>query len=273
MFSIGDFARHGRVSVRMLRYYDAMGLLQPAHVDTVTGYRSYEAAQFSQLNRIIALKGLGFTLREVLSILDEKVGAEELRGMLTLRKAQLHQQLADDAARLAQVEARLRLIEQESAMPSEEVLIKPVPAVRVAELNAVAASFEPESIGPVIQPLYDELRVHLRRAGLTPTGPDVAWYEPTDDGVVVHAGVPVNAEPDTSAGFAIVDLPAIEQAATIVHRGPMDDVMSTLQALAYWIDAHGYRSVGFNRELYLDYGCGEDSSAWTTELQEPVPAS
>jgi hypothetical protein len=40
MFSIGDFARHGRVSVRMLRHYDAIGLLRPASVDRVTGYRS-----------------------------------------------------------------------------------------------------------------------------------------------------------------------------------------------------------------------------------------
>ncbi len=43
MLSIGHFARHGRVSVRMLRHYDAIGLLQPAYVDRVTGYRSYEA--------------------------------------------------------------------------------------------------------------------------------------------------------------------------------------------------------------------------------------
>jgi DNA-binding transcriptional MerR regulator len=43
MLSIGDFARHGRASVRMLRHYDAIGLLQPVHVDQVTGYRSYGA--------------------------------------------------------------------------------------------------------------------------------------------------------------------------------------------------------------------------------------
>jgi DNA-binding transcriptional MerR regulator len=40
MLSIGDFARHDRVSVRKLRHYDAIGLLQPAYFDQVTGYRS-----------------------------------------------------------------------------------------------------------------------------------------------------------------------------------------------------------------------------------------
>ena len=62
MFSIGEFARHGRVSVRMLRHYDAIGLLRPASVDAATGYRFYQAGQLAELNRIIALKDLGFTL-------------------------------------------------------------------------------------------------------------------------------------------------------------------------------------------------------------------
>lgn len=143
MFSIGDFAWHGRVSVRMLRHYDAIGLLHPAHVDQVTGYRSYEAHQLSRLNRIVALKDLGFTLQQVRSVLDESVSAEELRGMLRLRHAELQSQMVANTARLAQVEARLEIIEREGAMPAGDVQVKQIPAVRVAELIGTAASFEP----------------------------------------------------------------------------------------------------------------------------------
>ena len=113
MLSIGDFARHGRVSVRMLRHYDAIGLLRPAFVDQETGYRSYDAGQLSRLNRIVALKCLGFTLEQVRYILDE-VSVEELRGMLRLRQAELQSQIASDTVRLAQVAARLRIIEREA---------------------------------------------------------------------------------------------------------------------------------------------------------------
>jgi MerR family regulatory protein len=56
MFSIGDFARLGNVSVRTLRYYEQLGLLMPAAVDPETGYRSYSAYQLSRLHRIVALK-------------------------------------------------------------------------------------------------------------------------------------------------------------------------------------------------------------------------
>ena len=273
MFSIGDFARHGRVSVRMLRHYDAIGLLRPAHVDPVTGYRCYDAEQLSRLNRIVALKDLGFTLQQVGSILDDKVGSDELRGMLRLRQAELQSQITTDRARLAQVEARLQIIEREGAMPTDDVQIKRVPGVRVAELTAVAASFEPASIGPVIQPLYDELCRRLDRGGLVPNGPAIAYYEdsPDGDGVLVHATMPVDADPGDGHDFSIVDLPGIEQAATILHRGSMDEVMPTIQTLARWIDANGYRSAGYNREVYVQYGrIGE---AWVTELQEPIARS
>jgi len=274
MFSIGDFAWYGRVSVRMLRHYDAIGLLRPARVDQVSGYRWYEAGQLSRLNRIVALKDLGFTLQQIQLILDDKLSAGELRGMLRLRQAELESRITADASRLAQVAARLQIIEKEGAMPADEVQIKRIPAVRVAELTAVAATFEPASITPVITPLYDELFTRLGRAGVAPVGPAIAYYEDVSDGTgtVVHAAVPVNADPRGGYDVAIVDLPEIAQAATIVHRGDMDAVMPTIQALARWIDANGYRSAGYNRELYLECGPDQPRDTWVTELQQPLAA-
>jgi DNA-binding transcriptional MerR regulator len=270
MFSIGDFASYGRVSVRMLRHYDALGLLQPARTDQLTGYRWYEARQLSRLNRIVALKDLGFTLEQVGSILDDKVSAEELRGMLRLRRAELQAQVTAGIARLTQVEARLQIIEREGAMPADDVQVKRIPAVRVAELTGTAAGFEPESIAPVIGPLYDVLRGLLERAGIVAVGPPVAYYEatPGGDGVFVHAAMPVNADLPGGHAFSIVDLPEIEQAATIVHHGSMDNVVPTIQTMAQWIEANGYRSVGYNREMYIEVGA--DPDAWVTELQEPI---
>jgi DNA-binding transcriptional MerR regulator len=269
MFSIGDFASHGRVSVRMLRHYDAIGLLRPAYVDPATGYRSYQAGQLARLNRVVALKELGFTLTEVRSIVDDQVSPEELRGMLRLRQAELRERIDADEARLRQVEARLRIIETEGAMPSDDIQVKSLPAVRVAHADGVAAGFEPASIGPVIQPLYGQLCADLEKAGVPMVGPALAWYDDgPDGGVLVHAGVPVEAEPGTYAGFTVTDLPAVEQAATIVHRGSMDDVMPTIQTLARWIEANGYTSAGYNRELYVSYG--EGPGPWAVELQEPV---
>ncbi|MGC5004489.1 MerR family transcriptional regulator [Streptomyces sp. DT203] len=272
MFTIGDFARYGRVSARMLRHYDAIGLLPPDRTDPATGYRFYGAAQLARLNRIIALKDLGFTLQQVQAVLDDQVGPEELRGMLRLRQVELEAAMAAAAARLAQVEARLRSIESEGHMPADEVVVKNVPAVRVAELTGTAASYQPQDITPVIGPLYDRLFPLLEAAGIRPTGPGVARYEDAPDGngtIVVHAGVTVSvpAGPVGDTGVTVVELPAFE-AATIVHRGSMDGVLITEQTLARWLDANGYRSLGYTREINLE--CPEDKGKWVTELQEPV---
>jgi DNA-binding transcriptional MerR regulator len=169
MFNIGDFARLGRVSVRMLRHYDAIGLLPPAALDRASGYRYYNADQLRRLNRVIALKDLGFTLQQVQAILDDKVDVVELRGMLRLRRAQLEAQMTAD------------------------------------ELTAVAASYEGADIGPVIQPLYPALFGRLEAAGVTPVGPGIAYYEPaegeTREAVIVHAAVPVAVGPRSDYDF------------------------------------------------------------------------
>lgn len=271
MLNIGDFARYGRVSVRMLRHYDAVGLLPPARVDPVTGYRGYEAGQLSRLNRVIALKDLGFTLQQVREIVDGEVGAGELRGMLRLRRAELETALAETGVRLAQVEARLRTIESEGRMNTDDVVVKRIPPVRVAEMTCRAASYRPEDIGPVAGPLFERLGRELETAGVRPVGPGIAYYEDApggEDAIVVHAAMPVGAGGRDGRAFAIVDLPEIAEAATAVHHGPMDDVMSTLQSLARWMDVNGQKSAGYARELYL--ACPEDRSGWVTELQEPI---
>ncbi|MEU1778742.1 MerR family transcriptional regulator [Streptomyces abikoensis] len=270
MFTIGDFARHGRVSVRMLRHYDAIGLLRPARVDPYSGYRFYKAGQLARLNRVIALKDLGFTLQQVQAIVDDEVGTEELRGMLRLRRAELEAAAAAAEARLARVEARLRTIESEGRMSTHDVVIKSVPAVRVARLSTQVASFGPEDISPVAGPLFDELCRRLAATGVAPTGPGVQYYEDAPDGggIVVHVAFPVGADTH-GEDFEVVELPAAPTLATIVHHGSMDDIVPTAQALAHWIDANGYRSTGYAREVYLAYGEG-DPAGWVTEIQEPV---
>ncbi|MEU6731392.1 GyrI-like domain-containing protein [Nonomuraea wenchangensis] len=130
-----------------------------------------------------------------------------------MRRAELEASMAAAAARLAQVEARLRSIESEGQMPSSDVVLKSLPSVRVAEMTGVAPDFD--AISPVIQPLYDELFRRLEAAGIAPSGPGVACYEDAPGGgILIHAGVEVSAPLGEDDGLRIVDLPPVEQAAT-----------------------------------------------------------
>ncbi|GGX89010.1 hypothetical protein GCM10010358_48830 [Streptomyces minutiscleroticus] len=190
--------------------------------------------------------------------------------MLRLRRAEPEAAAAAAAARLVQAEARLRAIESEGHMPTDDVVLKNVPTVRAAELTATAGSYRPEDIGPVVGPLHDELFRRPEEAGVTPTGPGVACYEdaPEGDGRIgVHAAVQVSA-PLQDGAFRVLYLPSPDRAATIVHRGSMDAVLPTAQTLAHWIDAHGHTSAGHPREVSL--ACPENRDDRVTERQAPV---
>jgi DNA-binding transcriptional MerR regulator len=86
MFRTGEFSHLARVSKRLLQFYDEIGLLKPAHIDLQTGYRYYSAKQLPQLNRILALKDLGFSLDQIREMLQAKISDEAIEDMLLLKK-------------------------------------------------------------------------------------------------------------------------------------------------------------------------------------------
>src|ERR1022692_218527 len=152
----------------------------------------------------------------------------------------------------------LRMTTRAGCMTTEDVVLKAVAATRVAELTATAASYSPGDIGSATALLYPELFRRLGAAGIRPAGgPAIVYYEdPAEpsDAITVHAAIPVTAGPQPGYDFAIVDLPAIRPAATILHRGTMADVTRSLWILAGWIEDNGYRPVGYHREVYLEHG-------------------
>jgi len=132
------------MSVRTLRYYDEIGLLRPVWVDQSTGYRWYEAEQLRRLHRVLALRDLGVRLVEIGVLLDDQLTVQELRGILSLRRAEAHDRLAAEAERLARVEARLAQLE-EREMSDYDMVVKsklpmyayPVESVRRAAYLAM----------------------------------------------------------------------------------------------------------------------------------------
>src|SRR6266700_5480706 len=137
VLKIGEFARVGQVSIATLRHYDQCGLLKPAVLDPDTGYRYYSLDQLPRLNRILALKELGFPLEQIAHLLEEDLSLEQLRGMFKLKQAQMQNVIDIERARLTHIAARLRQIEQEGIMPVYEVLLKQVDPLLVASVHEI----------------------------------------------------------------------------------------------------------------------------------------
>jgi DNA-binding transcriptional MerR regulator/effector-binding domain-containing protein len=253
MFSIGEFARMGTVSIRTLRHYDEVGLLHPAQVDPETGYRRYTADQLGQLNRIIALKDLGFSLTQTGKLLSG-ITVEELRGMLTLRRAQLEQELDAYTSRLLGVEARLRYIEGEQAMPADDITVKKIPEMGVVAIGAAAPGYRPEQvIGPVNRSRvqFDELGI----PGLVAvTGPYMLFFEDKEGhDITAYVALPVAEPPARLPPPArYVVLPAIE-AVVAVRNGRASSIFpAVFNDLIQYANAHGYQTTGPGRDVWIN---------------------
>jgi len=253
MFSIGEFARLGGVSIRTLRHYDEIGLLRPTTVDPDTGYRGYAAAQLGQLNRIVALKDLGLTLGQVQRLLDG-VTLGELHGMLLLRRAQLEHELQRHTNQLLGVEARLRSIAREDGMPADDIVAKTIPAMGVVAIAGRSPGFGPGNIVPVVNQLdaqFHQLGIYDR---VKEAGPRLVFYEHEEgEDVTVFLAVPVAEPPgELPAPAHYRVLPEIEAAVT-VRSGPAATIYPMVyHDLVRWIEERGYRPVpGPTRDVWV----------------------
>ena len=104
MLKIGDFSKLSRVSVRMLRHYDDIGLLKPAETDAFTGYRYYREEQLFVIARITALKDVGFSLADIIRILESYDDREKMDAFLSERQRELTKLSEETAYRLTLLE-------------------------------------------------------------------------------------------------------------------------------------------------------------------------
>ncbi len=251
MFAIGEFARLGGVTTRTLRYYEQVGLVRPAQVDDDTGYRRYSVTQLGTLNRVLALKDLGFSLDQIRTLIGG-VTIEQLRGMLLLRRAQLERELDDTEDRLSTVEARLRHIERENAMPADDVVVKRIPATPVVAVGAPAAGFGPTNLGPVIHALELQFEALGLRRIVGSTEPYVTFYtgDPERGTLVANVAVPVHdAHRELPEPAHHQVLPPVEAAVAV--RAGAGVFPYVYQDLARWIDDHGHRLGAHGREVWL----------------------
>lgn len=264
MLKIGEFSKLSRVSVKALRLYDEIGLLRPIRVDPFTGYRFYGHEQLPRLNRILALRDLGFSLGQIGQMLDEGVTPDQLRGMLRLRRADLVQELDAGRERLARVEARLKQIEREGKMPEYDVVIKKVAPQLVAGVRDRLGSYG--EIGR----LFGELYGYLGPLGAAGLGGSL-WHDGEfKESDVDGEAISFLARPVPEAGrVRVYELPAATVAA-LVHRGTYSSIDQAYAALMGWIEANGYRLAGPDRELYLQGGRDPEDASYVTEIQQPV---
>jgi DNA-binding transcriptional MerR regulator len=241
-YKIGEFARLGGISVKTLRFYDEVGLLQPVGVDSRTGYRRYAPEQLQDLAAIRALKDLGASLSDIRRVVGKTASRQERRKLLEKLRAGARHSLETAQRSLGWIELALEDLEQgEREVP---VIVKQRSAFHVASIRALAAC-------------YDEVyRIErdLQRAML----PDFAggvqgvlWHRCSESGSIEgEPFVEIHSRAPRSGGYELKELPSATVASAYCESDECAAVR-VYQAIDRWVHLHGYRLAGPKREIYV----------------------
>jgi DNA-binding transcriptional MerR regulator len=141
MFKIGDFSKLSFVSVKILRFYDEIGLLKPVKVVRFTGYMYYTANQLPQLNRVLMLKDLGLSLEEIARLFKEEVLLASILDIVKAKQNELKTRLKVESELLSRVEEWLEQFNKEGKIPDYEVVIKKMPPIKVSSVRDVVPTY------------------------------------------------------------------------------------------------------------------------------------
>jgi DNA-binding transcriptional MerR regulator len=270
---ISDLAHLARVSTRTLRHYDEIGLFKPDRIDSLTGYREYSVSQMALLNRILALRDLGFSLEQISSLNANGFAPERLRDLLELRKAELETHILEQKDRLAQVELRLKRINQEDNMSDYQVNLKSLPDYLVASVGNPKLDVIEEKIRS-LKNYYSVLFAHLTQHGVQKTLPQINIAHPTQDDFWKMEVAQILEKPiPESDQVKVYQLGGVPMAAFLEFKGAHEwqKVEDALFGLLTWVEENGYSTAGAVRQVYLEMpqGYGEGMPC-VIELQVPV---
>ena len=241
-YRIGEFARLGGVPVKTLRFYDEIGLLQPAAVDSRTQYRLYVPEQLHDLAAILALKGLGASLNDIRLAMHTGESAPQRRKLLEKLRQNTERSMRAAHQSLRWIDRALD--ELNDGARDVPVVLKQRAAVRVASVRARANSYE--EIGVLERNLQSAVVPEL--AGSLQ---GVLWHRCAASGVIEgEPFVEIRHRAIRCGDYDVHELPSATVATAYCQ--PTDrDAERVYDAVSRWIHLHDYALDGPKREIYV----------------------
>lgn len=247
MLKIGEFSKISRVSIRMLRHYDEIGLLKPLETDDFTGYRYYSEAQLSEIGRIRFLKELGFSLADIIKMTEIYDDHEKMDIFYEKRQIELQKQAELTAHQMMLLDTARKRLRKEQPM-SFSISTKTIPERYAATVHMVLPHYEDE--GLVWQILCEETdSLHM-----VPDDPCLVAAEYPDDefkenDVEVFAWKTVKGTYPDTEHVKFQTLPAVKVASCIL-KGGYEQMPDVYAAVISWVKENGYVSAGAMFNIY-----------------------
>lgn len=240
-YRIGEFAKLGSVSIKTLRFYDAIGLLRPAAIDARTNYRLYAPRQLQDLATIQALKGLGASLADIHRVVSKGESPRERRALLQKLRRNAAGELATAQRTLVWLDNALEDLNAERQIP---VVLKRRPAMRIASVRAQASSYS------AIGAMETEFRGAIDPA-IAGRERGVLWHRCAASGVI--EGEPfmeIAARAPRHGAYEFSELPSATVASAYCEADE-DDAIRVYGAIERWLHVRGLHLDGPKREIYV----------------------
>lgn len=242
-YRIGEFADLSGVSTKTLRFYDEIGLLRPASVDSRTRYRHYSPRQLEELAAIRALKDLGVSLADIRNLTAKAKSAKSFHRLLSELKATVEHSIQSATQSLLWINAALAEVNaSERPIP---VVLKHRPALPIASVRARVQTYS--EILRFEQELFQALPPESMGAMR-----GVLWHRCADSGSLDGEPFVTLKQPLPRRSF--YDLKQLPQATLACAYSGLDDQSAERAyiALRNWTKLRGYGLAGPKRELYLN---------------------
>ncbi len=262
MYKIGDFSSMSKTTIKTLRYYEKEGLLKPVYVDLNTGYRYYETSQLMEISKIISLRQIGLSIKDIKNILNGYNMVE----ILNKRKKELEDDLVLFNMELSKINYLL-----EGDNMKNEIFIKEIPSYVIYYCDGIISDFSkiPEF---VLQAGEECAKVNPNLKCITPDYCYISYldgeYKEKDIKIRYGQAVEKVGKETDRIKFKMMD--AIT-AVCIYHKGAYDNLRDSYNIILKFIEDNGYEVIDNPRECYID-GCWnkDNEDNYLTEIQFPI---
>lgn len=272
MFKIGDFSKICQVTRQTLRHWDKINLLKPAHVDDHNRYRYYTVDQIADVNRILSLQLLGFTLNEIQEILTESYGEtlseEKLRAKFEDKIRHVNQMIDQFYFQRELLEVRLRNMSSDRPFTQEISLKSPEPMLVYTYRKSFA---DIVALSAAILDVYQYQETGKQHA-LTIS--HVTAIEEKDlDVEVGFIAVKSDISDEAQQAFDLQKCQICDTESTVstIFHGSWLQGVDVYNEIGRWLDANGYMLSGPWREIYHRIDPSSPAGKQSvTECQFPV---
>ncbi len=269
MLKIGDFSKLSRISIRMLRYYDEIGLLRPAEIDPDSLYRYYAEHQLQTASRILALRDMGFGLAAIGEMLQCYHDTERMEAYFCSREVELQHLAEETAYRLQLLDTARQSLRKDKNDMNYNVTVKTIPARTVAAVRMVLPSYEAEGMA------WGVLMEETAQMNLIPDDPclcSAVFYdnEYKESNVTVEIQKTVRGNYADTKHVKFKTEPAVTVASAI-HNGSYRGLDAAMGSVAQWVQSNGF---AFNGAAFLIYHISphetQNPDEFVTEICYPV---